>query len=250
MAAAAGRRGPRRRSRWRRAAPRGRNWPPARWLSSGWRCSAPMCHVCRSAMRRQMRYASTASAVAALLRPQGRPAGRDARRRAARQDVAPAIDYPAVPDVTPNEIAKTLGVTGLTFRNWLRGTEGRRPATCRRPRVPHPLPLHSRRGCATHRRISLEQGRDGGPANRARGARAAQRGQRRDGVSFNAAPIANVLLTEGAGERRIRRMGVLAGVALVGLLADSRAAGRVCRLPANCRLPDVCTRESCRMVQG
>lgn len=36
------------------------------------------------------------------------------------QDVAPAIDYPAVHEVTPNEIAKTLGVTGLTFRNWLR----------------------------------------------------------------------------------------------------------------------------------
>jgi predicted transcriptional regulator len=25
-----------------------------------------------------------------------------------------------VDEVTPNEIARTLGVTGLTFRNWLR----------------------------------------------------------------------------------------------------------------------------------
>jgi hypothetical protein len=39
---------------------------------------------------------------------------------AACQDVAAAIDYPPVHEVTPNEIAKTLGVTGLTFRNWLR----------------------------------------------------------------------------------------------------------------------------------
>lgn len=36
------------------------------------------------------------------------------------QDVSRAIDYRAVHDVTPNEIAKSLGVTGLTFRNWLR----------------------------------------------------------------------------------------------------------------------------------
>jgi hypothetical protein len=36
------------------------------------------------------------------------------------QDGAPAIDYPAVHEVTPNEIAKALGVTGLTFRTWLR----------------------------------------------------------------------------------------------------------------------------------
>jgi hypothetical protein len=36
------------------------------------------------------------------------------------QDLPGAIDYPTVNEVTPNEIAKTLGVTGLTFRNWLR----------------------------------------------------------------------------------------------------------------------------------
>jgi hypothetical protein len=36
------------------------------------------------------------------------------------QDFAAAIDYPPVHEVTPNEIAKTLGVTGLMFRNWLR----------------------------------------------------------------------------------------------------------------------------------
>jgi hypothetical protein len=36
------------------------------------------------------------------------------------QDVAATIDCPPVHEVTPNEIAKTLGVTGLTFRNWLR----------------------------------------------------------------------------------------------------------------------------------
>jgi hypothetical protein len=31
-----------------------------------------------------------------------------------------AMDYPTVNEVTPNEIAQALGVTGLTFRNWLR----------------------------------------------------------------------------------------------------------------------------------
>ena len=30
------------------------------------------------------------------------------------------VDFRAVDEVTPNEIARTLGVTGLTFRNWLR----------------------------------------------------------------------------------------------------------------------------------
>lgn len=30
------------------------------------------------------------------------------------------VDYTAVDEVTPNEIARTLCVTGLTFRNWLR----------------------------------------------------------------------------------------------------------------------------------
>ena len=30
------------------------------------------------------------------------------------------MDYVIVDEVTPNEIAKSLGVTGLEFRNWLR----------------------------------------------------------------------------------------------------------------------------------
>ena len=41
-------------------------------------------------------------------------------RAAACQTAVDRVDYRAVDEVTPNEIARTLGVTGLTFRNWLR----------------------------------------------------------------------------------------------------------------------------------
>jgi hypothetical protein len=39
---------------------------------------------------------------------------------------AGVVDFRVVEVVTPNEIARTLGVTGLTFRNWLRAEKAAR----------------------------------------------------------------------------------------------------------------------------
>lgn len=44
----------------------------------------------------------------------------NAGRASTCQEPALAIDYTLMQEVTPNELAKTLGVTGLTLRNWLR----------------------------------------------------------------------------------------------------------------------------------
>jgi hypothetical protein len=154
-----------------------------------------------------------------------------------------------VHEITPNELAKTLGVTGLTFRNWLRAQKA----------AGHPLiagheyrtryrftPDEASQLIAEYRSSKgtapASPGAPVAPARRT--ARSAER------ASPSTRPPLPSSFSRTALESRVRRMGDVAEATPNGLLADSRAARRIRRLPARRRLPDVRAPESCRMVQG